>query len=351
VTATFLLEATNLGPSTATNVVITDVLPDGVTFVSASFSDGSDTYDPVTGLCTVGTLAVDETATLTIVVTAHASIDILNRIEVVSSDQPDQDLRNNIAGAKLGRGIPDIRRLRADLSLTKTVDNETPSVGSTVLYTIVVGNGGPYSTAGVEVQDVLPDGLEFVSATITRSDSEEHSTPLCCYDAETGMWELGPLRMGETATLVIEAEVIGTGEITNAASIIGGNLPDPDSDTRVDNFNEDDQDTAVITVASAKTTGLQSSSDEIPESVELGTNYPNPFNPETVIPFGLPERSHVRLAVYSVLGRLVEVLLDEDVAAGRHRVTWKADNLPTGVYLVRLQAGSVQQVQRVTLVK
>ena len=85
--------------------------------------------------------------------------------------------------------------------------------------------------------------------------------------------------------------------------------------------------------------------------VELGSSYPNPFNPETSIPYGLPEAAHVRVEVYNVLGQQVALLVDAEKEAGRHEVVWQAVGVPTGLYLVRLVAGSVQKVQRITLVK
>ncbi len=70
-----------------------------------------------------------------------------------------------------------------------------------------------------------------------------------------------------------------------------------------------------------------------------------------MIPFGLPQASHVVLEVYNLLGQRVALLLDEPMAAGRHTVTWYATNEPSGIYLVRLVAGKVQMVKRLTLVK
>ena len=89
----------------------------------------------------------------------------------------------------------------------------------------------------------------------------------------------------------------------------------------------------------------------MPATFELQTNYPNPFNPETIIPFGLPEASPVTIEVFNMLGRRVAVLLDREMPAGWHEITGQAATLPTGLYLVRLRAGAVLRTQRVTLVK
>jgi len=65
----------------------------------------------------------------------------------------------------------------------------------------------------------------------------------------------------------------------------------------------------------------------------------------------LPEASAVRLVIYDVLGRQVATLVDGVRPAGRHRVTFEAANLPSGIYLYRLDAGSFTQTRRMLLVK
>ena len=92
-------------------------------------------------------------------------------------------------------------------------------------------------------------------------------------------------------------------------------------------------------------------SEAVPASFALEANYPNPFNPQTTIPFAVPEASPVELAVYDLLGRRVALLVAGELAAGRHEAVFEAGHLSSGVYLVRLEAGSFSQVRRMTLVK
>ena len=89
----------------------------------------------------------------------------------------------------------------------------------------------------------------------------------------------------------------------------------------------------------------------LPEKVKLHANYPNPFNPSTVIAFSLPEESHVRLAIYDLLGRRVAILVDETRSAGRYEVNWDASQLSSGVYVFRLESGGQTLTRQMTLIK
>jgi hypothetical protein len=89
----------------------------------------------------------------------------------------------------------------------------------------------------------------------------------------------------------------------------------------------------------------------VPERFALGANYPNPFNPTTVITYDLPEARAVTLTVYDVLGRRV-ARLDEGVrAAGRHRLRFDASRLSAGVYVYTLEAGDFRAARRMVLLK
>lgn len=83
-----------------------------------------------------------------------------------------------------------------------------------------------------------------------------------------------------------------------------------------------------------------------PRQFSLFHNYPNPFNPSTMIRYDLPQRSHVSLAVFSALGQHVVQLVNEEVDAGQHSVRFEAGNLAGGVYFTRLQAGTYVQTRK-----
>ncbi|NMC51571.1 T9SS type A sorting domain-containing protein [Candidatus Kuenenbacteria bacterium] len=83
----------------------------------------------------------------------------------------------------------------------------------------------------------------------------------------------------------------------------------------------------------------------------LFPNYPNPFNPSTNITYTLAKKCRVSLAVYNMRGELVETLIDTDQHAGNHTITWNATNVPSGVYLCRMQAGDYIATKKMTLMK
>jgi hypothetical protein len=98
-------------------------------------------------------------------------------------------------------------------------------------------------------------------------------------------------------------------------------------------------------------TGLDSDPPTEIRSFYLEQNYPNPFNPTTLISYQLPIKSQVTLKVYDMLGIEVASLVNDEIAAGAYEITWNPFNLPSGVYLYRIQAGSFIQTRKMILMK
>jgi hypothetical protein len=84
---------------------------------------------------------------------------------------------------------------------------------------------------------------------------------------------------------------------------------------------------------------------------KLEQNYPNPFNPSTTIQYSLKERTSVELILYDILGRVVEVLVNEEQGAGYYKVDFNAGSLASGIYLYRLKAGSFIETKKMLLIK
>jgi uncharacterized repeat protein (TIGR01451 family) len=222
-TITYTLTLSNNGPARATNVSLTDLLPEGVTYVS---DDGGGNYDHVSGVWTIGTLEAAENATLHITATVDigtAGHVITNFIVNVTADQDDSNDTPDDSSEDIvvGGGT--------DLAVSKTVDNGAPDEGDTITYTLTVVNNGPAQATGVSITDPLPDGVTYVGHTGDGS-----------YDSVTGVWTVGTLDNGESATIEIQATVdAGTAGTVITNSIVDVSLDQDDSNTTEDDLDED----------------------------------------------------------------------------------------------------------------
>jgi methionine-rich copper-binding protein CopC len=104
------------------------------------------------------------------------------------------------------------------------------------------------------------------------------------------------------------------------------------------------------------TVALSGAGSSLPIEFALAQNYPNPFNPSTEIAFSLPSASQVELSVFNVLGQKVVTLLDEQMAAGEHTVTWDGRNsdgssVSSGVYFYRIAANSFVDTKKMMMLK
>jgi len=104
-----------------------------------------------------------------------------------------------------------------DISLTKTVNNAAPALGSNVTFTVTVTNTGAGTATSVVVTDLLPAGLSFVSSAPSQG----------AYVSGTGVWTVGTLAGGGSATLSIVAKVVGGSAMTNTASLTSFDQTDP----------------------------------------------------------------------------------------------------------------------------
>ena len=116
---------------------------------------------------------------------------------------------NNVPGEN-DQASQVIGATQIDLSVGKTVDNPTPNLNDTITFTVLVSNAGPSDATGVEVQDVLPAGLSFLTAT---SDSGT-------YVSSTGQWILDTIPNQGSAQLQIQARVDDIAPATNTAQVM-----------------------------------------------------------------------------------------------------------------------------------
>jgi uncharacterized repeat protein (TIGR01451 family) len=203
---TYTVTLTNNGPNTATGIQVTDVLPPGLTYVSSLPSGG--TYNPGSGVWSIGSLANGAGRQLQIVATVNSGTGgstITNTATITVAGQSDPNPGNNSASASLT-----VQNPSADLGLSKLVDNSNPAEGDPVTFTVTLTNGGPNAANGIAVTDPLPGGLTLTGTTPSQGS----------YGG--GVWTVGTLASGGTATLTITAQVNGGtagSTITNTAGI------------------------------------------------------------------------------------------------------------------------------------
>lgn len=125
----------------------------------------------------------------------------------------------------------------ADLSLTKTVNLASQHIDSTFIFTIVVTNNGPAAATGITVNDQLPTGLTHIS---DNSGGQ--------YNTISGVWTIGSLASGASATLNITVSATEGGVYNNSAEVATSDFNDPDSTPNNNIESEDDQDEACISI-------------------------------------------------------------------------------------------------------
>ena len=193
------LNITNHGPSNATNVVVRDILPEGLIWIE---DDTNGKFNPKTGTLVIDSLEVGKTIIVNIKTMVNKTGNIVNDANVTANEY-DYNLTNNYDNASL-----DINSA-TDLAIVKLVNVSSPNFGDLVKWTVRVTNNGPDVAHDVVVSDVLPGSLVFVSSSSRN------------YNKDSGVWSVGTLNNGASASLDIICRVNATGRIENVASVSG----------------------------------------------------------------------------------------------------------------------------------
>ena len=125
----------------------------------------------------------------------------------------------------------------------------------------------------------------------------------------------------------------------------------PDGNTIIVGGIADNTNMGAAWVFVPGTTSVEQTSNETPSSFLMEQNYPNPFNPSTNIQFALSQPGYVTLEVFSATGERVDVLISEELNAGKYNYAWDGSNLTSGVYFYRLNAGSFIETRKMILLK
>lgn len=98
-------------------------------------------------------------------------------------------------------------------------------------------------------------------------------------------------------------------------------------------------------------TGIKGTNGDLPTEFSLSQNFPNPFNPTTVLRYALPKNSHVSINVYDLIGQKVSTLVDGEETQGYHEVAFDGSRFASGVYLIRLNAPGVTITRKMLMAK
>lgn len=106
-----------------------------------------------------------------------------------------------------------------------------------------------------------------------------------------------------------------------------------------------------VVLAENEVTAINDVTENLDNNYRLFQNYPNPFNPTTTIEFSIPVNDYVRLSVFDILGREVEVLVNNNLSAGNHSINFDASGLSSGIYFYQLKTGDKILVKKLNLLK
>ncbi|MBK7300481.1 MAG: DUF11 domain-containing protein [Moraxellaceae bacterium] len=223
---TYTVTVTNQGPSIATNVLLTENLPNTyLGFISATPSQGTCSAPNVSHVmtCDLQNLGIGASATVVIAMSAD-TIGVDTNTVSVSADENDTDIGNNIATQNT------TIQLGADLQFTKLATPDPVIAGNTVFYYLKVKNAGP-SNANVTITDTLPSGVAYQSAVTSQGT--------CSHSAGVVTCNLGTVPYLQTAQVTLIATATVGGIQSNSATVTSS-TPDPNP--------SDNTDTADVTV-------------------------------------------------------------------------------------------------------
>ena len=233
---TFTITASNLGPSNATGVHVSDPLPPGLTYVSSVPSQG--TYTSATGDWNIGPVASGTSATLTLIATVSQPGALTNTATKSAENESDPNPSNNSASATINAVAPDLTIAKSHID---------PFVrGATNTYQLVVSNIGPVATIGlVTVTDTLPAGLTPTIASGTGWACGIVAQTVTCTRSDA----LTSTTSYPTITITVTVLQTAPATLTNSATVGGGGEINTSNDTATDPTN----DASLADIAIAKT--------------------------------------------------------------------------------------------------
>lgn len=248
---------------------------------------------------------------------------------ILNSNDPDRPLIE----------VPIVARvLRYELSVTPTFIKLDASIDFTDFTTLDIANRSLEGTRFTWFARIFLESQTGNSPQLLHSGDNSFSDSVFINIVGPDSGTIAP---GDSGTLTIQLNSLSTPDTTYRAIIEITATP-----------NEDTLLVPVLlTVVDSGLVAIEPP-EPMPQAFELGYNYPNPFNPETTIPFRIPDAAIIRLDIYNVLGQRVKTLLDGRFKPGTHTVVWdgrdqQGNAVASGIYFLRFDAKTVRSEQYV----
>ena len=261
----YQLGVTNNGPSDAQNVIITDNLPAGLTFVSGTGTGWTCSNVGSAISCHRASLAAGATAP-TLVLTVHLVSSYLGSLDntaIVSSTTDDSDPTNN------SDNDPQTINTEADLAITKVLNSSPMVAGSNETYHLTVTNNGPSDARSLSVTDQLPTGLTYLASGGSGWSCSANITQLVTCTSPY-------MVTGQTTAVDITVHVAPglTGSITNDADVTA-TTPDPNPGNNTDSTTDPLVDEADMAIVKSHPTGTYNPGDTIVFTLNVTNNGPS----------------------------------------------------------------------------
>jgi len=237
-----------------------------------------------------------------------------------------------------------------------SVDEIIPPLEPDGTYSLVPGS--PFGPTEPTWTYIAPDSISFFSATLSGAHRLPNGNTIVCSGDWGTFFEVTP--SGETVWLYVNP-VTSDGPIQQGEPLPGSHNGTANDVFRVYRYAPDypglaGQDLTPGDPIETYPAGLVGPEERAPELLKLWGNQPNPFNPRTEFTFSLARAGHTRLSIHDLGGRLVTVLVADELAAGDFRAVWNGrgrggEPVPSGVYLARLEQGDLVVTRKIALVR
>ena len=269
-TVQFTLDVRNEGPSAATGVVLTDVLPDGLVDVLVEPAESCALLGSEVS-CDVADLAdgASFSATVTATIDPGFAGETISNVATVTASSPDSDLSNNTDTATI-----EINASSADVAVVKRLDSPQLIAGEVVRYVIEVSNVGPSEAEDVLLEDTLPAELITPSVSPETGECAIAGTVLSC--------ELGTLPPGATIVITVTGTLRAdaAGSVANTVEVTSS-APDPDLENNVSETTSPVESVADVSIT--KSTGAAAVSNGDPVTYTLRVVNTGPSDTSAVV--------------------------------------------------------------------